>query len=218
MQKKLITVAFLIIMALGLGLILAIFSAKIPPEDLTRSHMISISVRIREYLKTHKKLPDDLSQLPKREGYGNSTKDGWGNEIKYHIVNDETVKLTSFGKDGKPGGKGRSSDITGSFYPRLENDFPFIHASASPNLTYCRMFSIQQCLTEYVKIHKGLPSDLSWLTKQKGLDNITTDDWGNEIKYIVADNKIVNLISFGKDGKLGGEKENKDIKWSFKLE
>ena len=114
-------------------LFIAIIYARIPPDDLTRSNMIGIAIRIREYVKTNERLPDYVYQLPKREGYSNSTKDGWGNEIKYTVDANGIVTLASFGKDGKPGGQRRNADIVESFDPRIENDYPFVHSLAAPN-------------------------------------------------------------------------------------
>jgi len=208
-------ICFLI--ATCIALVLAIFFSRIPPDDLTRSNIIAIAIRIRMYVKIHKQLPDDLSSLPKREGHSNSIKDGWGNEIKYNVVSDEIVILTSFGKDRKAGGEGSNADITGSFNPMIENDYPFIHSLSAPNLTCSRMVSIGESLKEYLRSHTQLPKDLSWLTNQEGYDNITKDDWGNEIKYTVVNGYLVTLTSFGKDGMPGGEKEDRDIELTFNV-
>ena len=220
MQRKLKSAGFLVFVGLGLALglvfALTVLFSRIPSEDLTRTNMIGIAGQIREYVKTYKELPSDLSQLPTRKGYGNSTKDGWGNEIKYGIADDEIVILTSFGKDGKLGGEGRQADIIGYFNPRIENDYPFIHSLAGANLTRCRMILIKQSLREYTETNKHLPNDLSWLSKQTRYENdIIKDEWGNTIKYRVVNGEVVTLTSLGKDGKLGGAKEDTDIELSF---
>jgi general secretion pathway protein G len=38
-------------------------------------------------------------------------KDPWGHTIHYHVLQDGTFSLTSFGADGKPGGTGQDADI-----------------------------------------------------------------------------------------------------------
>ncbi|MHC4618446.1 MAG: type II secretion system protein GspG [Planctomycetota bacterium] len=118
-----------------IALCIKILSARIPPEELTRSHMIETAIRIREYLRTHQRLPEDMSQLPEREGYSDGRKDGWGNEIKYTADSCNVVTLTSFGRDGELGGQGRNADIVESFNAGVENDYPFIHSLAGPNAT-----------------------------------------------------------------------------------
>ena len=55
-------------------------------------------------------MPDSLVVLPIREGYANSTTDGWGNILIYDI-NDGYFELYSLGKDGTYGGVGENEDI-----------------------------------------------------------------------------------------------------------
>ena len=62
----------------------------------------------------HNSLPPNFTVLPPLEGFINSTKDVWGNEIIYQ-VQGTTIKLISYGKDQKPGGVGENLDVIGIF-------------------------------------------------------------------------------------------------------
>ena len=56
-----------------------------------------------------------LEDLPDWPGFHNDLRDGWGRQIEYKLLNAEIVELTSFGKDGLPGGDGDNEDIIRQF-------------------------------------------------------------------------------------------------------
>ena len=87
----------------------------IPPRDLTVTRIGVTEIRIRAYWKTHKQLPDRLSDLPILKGRDNATIDGWGRAIKYDVTGTSTVTLSSFGSDGTVGGTGLNQDIVVTF-------------------------------------------------------------------------------------------------------
>jgi hypothetical protein len=87
---------------------------NLPPENYTSTTMYPLKTRILRYTKKYNKLPASLADLPPLEGFINSTKDIWGNEIIYQF-DGTTVKLTSYGKDRKPGGVGENLDVVGVF-------------------------------------------------------------------------------------------------------
>ena len=118
-DKKIFVYIFII---LGIAFIIYLLVEKIPPVTFTRSKMLEVALRIREYVKTHQELPSDLYSLPFREGFDNRIKDAWGNEIKYSITEDNQVVLKSFGKDAKPGGQGENNDIILSFAPKSKDE------------------------------------------------------------------------------------------------
>jgi hypothetical protein len=76
------------------------------------------------FLMANNSLPPDLSVLPKREGFANQTTDGWGRPLIYSTNTDETVSLTSLGRDGVPGGMGDDADIVRRFRISNENGTP----------------------------------------------------------------------------------------------
>ena len=87
---------------------------NLPPENFTSTTMYPLKTRILRYAKKHNHLPPNLTVLPPLEGFINSTKDVWGNEIIYQ-VDGTTIKLISYGKDQKPDGVGENLDVVGIF-------------------------------------------------------------------------------------------------------
>lgn len=87
---------------------------NLPPENFTSTTMYPLKTRILRYATEHNNLPPNLTVLPPLEGFINSTKDVWGNEIIYQ-VEGATIKLISYGKDQKPGGVGENLDVVGIF-------------------------------------------------------------------------------------------------------
>lgn len=87
---------------------------NLPPENFTSTTMYPLKTRILRYAKEHNNLPPNLTVLTPLDGFINSTKDVWGNEIIYQ-VDGTTIKLISYGKDQKPGGVGENLDVVGIF-------------------------------------------------------------------------------------------------------
>ena len=121
LKKRIVFISIAIFIILFLFLLIDF----IPPDDMTRTCFLVTSRRIKEFVNDHNELPKDLYNLPKRKKANNSIKDGWGREIQYNILENGKVMLLSLGRDGKPGGEGKDSDIMGTFDPRIENDYPF---------------------------------------------------------------------------------------------
>src|SRR4051794_39780777 len=84
----------------------------VPPRSLTFGHMHMMKRRFLRYAAGNDSLPKGLKELPHIQGYANEVTDGWGQPILWKIDGDE-VTLTSFGRDGKPGGTGEDADIVG---------------------------------------------------------------------------------------------------------
>ena len=99
---------------LAIGALILSMINFISPSDLTKTTMLVIEARIQKYITQKGSLPDSLSDLPFIENKHNKITDGWGREIIYSVKNGQ-IKLISYGKDGKPGGKGRNADIIHSF-------------------------------------------------------------------------------------------------------
>jgi len=93
----------------------------ITPVEMTYTAIGETFFRIHLYVKQNSVLPTSLDVLPKREGYSNRITDGWNRVLQYHIANDGVITLTSFGKDGKPGGTGDNTDISRSYYSKRKD-------------------------------------------------------------------------------------------------
>ena len=90
-----------------------LFSAttRISPADLTRTRFRVLEARIHQNVVQGRDVKSlDLKSLPEAIGKDNSTEDGWDNPIIMN-VDGSTITLTSFGKDGKPGGSDQDADI-----------------------------------------------------------------------------------------------------------
>ena len=93
----------------------------------------------------------------------------------------------------------------------------FLLADVIPprNLTRTRLTILKQQILLFVCESNRLPADLAELPKPINSDNKTTDGWGNQIFYSYDTNGIVNLRSFGADGRPGGAGDAADIQISF---
>jgi hypothetical protein len=89
--------------------------APITPVEMTHSAITETFVRINIYARKYGAIPPSVDALPIREGYANSTTDGWGRRPEYRVAPDGTITLTSHGRDGRPGGTGDDADISVSY-------------------------------------------------------------------------------------------------------
>lgn len=72
--------------------------------------MVMIKHQIEEYEKKNGHLPDTIEGFRRFNKNRDITKDEWGNQIIYTVDSEGFITLTSLGRDGKPGGKGKNSD------------------------------------------------------------------------------------------------------------
>jgi hypothetical protein len=87
----------------------------ISPIDSTITAMDESFARVQIYAKTNGAVPPSLDVLPKRKGYANQITDGWHRPLLYRVAPDGVITITSFGRDGKPGGTGEDADIAVSY-------------------------------------------------------------------------------------------------------
>ena len=90
----------------------------IPPKDATLHAMGETFFRIGIYGRQRGALPPSLSVLPNRTGFANQTTDAWTRPLIYEVTPEGIIVLTSLGKDGKPGGRGDSADITRAYHAK----------------------------------------------------------------------------------------------------
>ncbi|MFH1022152.1 MAG: type II secretion system protein GspG [Planctomycetota bacterium] len=114
------------ITSLAIGATVAIggallFVDVIPPPSQTAVAMHMCKRRVMRHAKENDKLPNRLHDLKEIEGYDNSIEDAWGHELLYGIDTNGLVTLTSYGKDGKPGGTDKNSDMIGIFRTKRED-------------------------------------------------------------------------------------------------
>lgn len=87
----------------------------ITPEEMTHTAIGETFYRVSIYMRSNNSIPKSLNDLPVREGFMNTTIDGWGHHLQYTISADGVLTLTSFGKDGEPGGANDNADISRSY-------------------------------------------------------------------------------------------------------
>jgi len=201
-------------------LIMVWLNIRIPADVDTRSRLFFWAVQIHDYVELNGKIPGKLSSIPKREGYDNSVKDGWGRALLYSHDEDGTITITSYGKDGKPGGKGDNEDMSVSYNPfDGESYYAMLGVQSPMSFTKLKLGSIEGGIRRFYLENGGLPEDLRDLGNPdpRLFDNADKDNWGNEIIYCVESNSVT-LTSLGKDGKAGGTGENTDIVVSFSVD
>lgn len=117
----------LIVVVLILGVLAAAASLKLF-DYLGDSKVTQAKTDIQTFSKASElfrmdqgRYPEELQELmgveDEEEGNGKSyvkkiTKDPWGNEYSYNLVDEEEYEIISYGRDGEEGGEGLDADIT----------------------------------------------------------------------------------------------------------
>ena len=118
MKKRTKTLLGTLALVIVIGVALSSLICVIPPVAMTNSAIIASFVRINMFMSEHHRFPGSLKDLPKREGYANSTTDGWHRPLIYRVEKDNFITLLSLGEDGKRGGTGENSDIEKTYRTR----------------------------------------------------------------------------------------------------
>lgn len=92
--------------------------AIVTPHDRTFGAMLVTFERIGRYAKHHGHLPGSLAELPEPERGESREIDAWGRALHYEVDKNGIVSLTSFGRDGTPGGILWNADFTMSYYSK----------------------------------------------------------------------------------------------------
>ena len=106
------------ILCVTLAMLALVSCHRITPVEMTKSAITETFVRIGIYAQTNRAVPPSLAVLPKRDGYANRTTDGWGRPLRYSLATNGIIALTSFGRDGKPGGSGEDADTSESYFTK----------------------------------------------------------------------------------------------------
>jgi len=81
------------------------------PEQRTGWAMANLKGEIQVYFEKHHALPEKLDELSRIDDRDRELVDGWGRKIMYEHNDNNDVTLTSYGKDGLPGGTGKNANI-----------------------------------------------------------------------------------------------------------
>lgn len=105
----------LLLWIVAIWVVLAVlFVDTAPPRSMTYGAMHVMKRRILRYAAANGMLPTSLDQLLPIEGYGNEVMDAWGRPILWQVEGGQVI-LTSYGRDGVPGGSGENADMIGVF-------------------------------------------------------------------------------------------------------
>jgi hypothetical protein len=115
-MRRLLLAGLTLVAVCGVALL---FVDTVPPNALTHARMHVMKRRILRFASVHGVLPKTADQLPRMNGYDNGVVDGWGRPILWHI-DGEKVTMTSYGRDGIPGGTGEDVDMIGVFSVKTE--------------------------------------------------------------------------------------------------
>ncbi len=123
-----IAILALLIVAIALGVIAPLKNRpSCNPVALAQMQLASVGAACRAYLAEYGEPPgslDDLVQNRKNivfiEWGKSGTNDGWGNPIRFKPYDASlgSGSVISYGRDGRPGGKGRDADIEVRFGER----------------------------------------------------------------------------------------------------
>ena len=127
-------------------------------QAMTRHTLTKINKAISDHHLTHHAPPRSLSQLKTEAGGRDYSQypDGWGRPFVYTVRGMHSL-VTSYGRDGKPGGTGWDTDLT-SDNPHPPND----------GLTFRQFLTYPetQDLVQWACISGVLASLLCWFTVQ----------------------------------------------------
>jgi hypothetical protein len=113
-MRIVLAVLALLLPASGLSLFqsaVAYIRFTTPPRMATIHVIRGTAQRIQKYIKVHRQAPPSLSVLAVDSEFPTAMVDGWGHDLQYSVDREGIITLTSFGADGKPGGKGQDADI-----------------------------------------------------------------------------------------------------------
>jgi len=109
------------VLLLGLIAVLKSVISVIPPVDMTQTALTETIVRIHMYMVDNRAAPLSLESLPKRDSFANRITDGWNQPLIYEISHDGIISLSSYGKDGQPGGEGDNKDVIIKYKTKRED-------------------------------------------------------------------------------------------------
>jgi general secretion pathway protein G len=108
-----LTLIEIIVVLMMVGIIGAFIGGKVfkagdkAKAELTRAKINSLKEPIYIFQMRNSALPQSLAQAE-----ADDTKDAWGRDIQYRVMDGRAYELRSLGGDGKDGGTGADADIT----------------------------------------------------------------------------------------------------------
>lgn len=107
-----LTLIEIIVVLMMVGIIGAFIGGKVfkagdkAKAELTRAKLNSLKEPIYIFQMRNSALPQSLAQAE-----ADDTKDAWGREVQYRVMDGRGYELRSLGGDGRDGGSGADADI-----------------------------------------------------------------------------------------------------------
>jgi general secretion pathway protein G len=107
-----LTLIEIIVVLMMVGIIGAFIGGKVfkagdkAKAELTRAKLNSLKEPIYIFQMRNSTLPQTLAQAEAED-----TKDAWGKEVQYRVIDGRGYELRSLGGDGRDGGSGADADI-----------------------------------------------------------------------------------------------------------
>jgi general secretion pathway protein G len=107
-----LTLIEIIVVLMMVGIIGAFIGGKVfkagdkAKAELTRAKLNSLKEPIYIFQMRNSTLPQSLAQAE-----ADDTKDAWGKEVQYRVMDGRGYELRSLGGDGRDGGSGADADI-----------------------------------------------------------------------------------------------------------
>lgn len=92
--------------------------------------------------------------------------------------------------------------------------FLFVDWIPPQALTHTHMHTMKRRILRYASAHEALPISLDQLPRIEGKSNDVTDGWGRPILWRSKGDEVT-LVSYGRDGVLGGTGEDEDMMGVF---
>jgi hypothetical protein len=92
--------------------------------------------RINLYAKEHGTVPSSLDVLTRTGEDVTWLTDRWGRPIVYSVSDEGRLTLTSFGRDGKPGGTEKDADMSSSLHTRFSDGTLWVGSPGWPAVAY----------------------------------------------------------------------------------
>ena len=98
-----------------LAVVLSGCGTHVTPEASTFTAISQAAEQVHAYMREHRQVPTDFSTI---SDHAPPATDGWGRPLMYAVDDAGIVSISSYGRDGRPGGQDSDADITRRYRTR----------------------------------------------------------------------------------------------------
>ena len=193
----------------------------------TRETMRSLHLDLTTYHQINGNYPEDLKTLVDDEVLESVPKDAWGRDFNYTHEKPE-FRLTSYGSDGKPGGKlaaadivwtpnGEHRELTADEKAAREQKLEEQRFEATKLLARQRMVVVGGEVVSYRRDEGKWPAELGDCvrdgtdTEDEAINACFRDPFGHEFGLRLLPNENFAVVCWGTDGEEGGTGRDGDF-------